>query len=278
MIDLAVLGAGGTSVLLALAAGAGDLSAGCGELVRILRHRSSEPFGNWLEALGGELGQSLGLGRATAPLLGAAWLACLKGRQWRAAALLPAYLLFALVLREYVTVHHFARLPLVFFSLVTLALGVELAIGWLGRGRMWSLALAVALRVSGGHPQSEMTREMHFAQSLLLKMVDDPRLARCNAFEFYRDYRTEHFDPFGRMGQFYFGTQVVERVRQGAPVERCILDFESSEIRRAATSPKEAPLSAPRPRTHSYSRLGIRFPLRLGQRAEELVDVLLVVI
>jgi hypothetical protein len=234
ILDCAALGAGGVSIMLAMAAGAGSIDAGRGELIRIFRYRASQPLGDWSKALAGELRDGLHLGWAGIILVAAAWVVCLRAREWRIVSLAPSYLLFGLVLREYVTMHHFARLLLVFFCLATLLAGAELAAAFLGpRLRAAVLAagmIGLAARLAGGVQQYQPNRGMQMARSALVRMTSDPvrsaALARCNAFQFNPDYRDEHFDPFDRMGQFFFGPQIVERVRQGTAIRRCRIDFE----------------------------------------------------
>ncbi|HYM13649.1 MAG TPA: hypothetical protein VEU62_23115 [Bryobacterales bacterium] len=240
LADLAFLGAGGLAVLLMLAASVGSLPAGLAELRNVFAIRSQQQ--GWFRELEWELRESLYLGPASIWLVAAAWLVVFAGRQWRTAILLPSFLLFTLLLREYVIAHHFARLPFVFFSLVTLLVAVELALERLaGRrswGRLWPaarvvMALLFAARLSFSPRQYGPDPMVSATRRALYRIVDAPEnraaLARCNAFDFA--HYEHHVNPYDRIGQFFFGRQVVERVRSGAPIRRCWVDLENETVR-----------------------------------------------
>jgi hypothetical protein len=238
LVDFAVLGAGFAAVLLALAAGFGDLRAGAGELLRIFQVRASAPAANWLSALYEELRTLFHIGPAGVLLVAVSWALCVWRREWRTAALIPSFLLFTILLREYVARHHFARLPFVLFSLLTVAVAFELVIARLPRFRHGARAAAIVLLavvVGAGKQQYEINLGMQVGRAALVRLVSDPRqqpaLAQCNAFTFQPDIREEDFDPFGLMGQFFFGPQVVRRIVNGDPIRRCTVDLERAEIR-----------------------------------------------
>jgi hypothetical protein len=241
VLDLAVLGVSTISVLTFLAAGMGSLGAGQAELVRIFKVRSNIAPANWMKALDGELRDLFHWGPvAGSLLLAVAWAICARARRWRVAMLVPTYLVFTLLLRQYVAGHHFARLPFVLYSLITVAVAVELLAENLGRWRNWIRAAAVVLLVTGaitGKQQYEVNLGMQIGRNAILRTLSDPRqqaaLEACNQFEFLPDFREEGFDPFGLMGQFYFGQHVVERVRRGEPLRPCTVDLEKFLIRPA---------------------------------------------
>ncbi len=239
-IDAAILAAGFFTVLLALAAGVGSMAGGAAELLRIFRLRSHTATGQWAGALYGEWRDLFNLGPAGALLVLAAWLVTGKVREWRTAALLPSYLLFTLLLRQYVGGHHFARLPFVFFSLLTVAVAAEITIQQIDsthlRGLMRLAAVVMlALPISAGKQQYEINLGMQISRSALARVVGDPVQATvlegCNAFRFEPDFREEGFDPFGLLGQFYFGQQVVNRVRRDDPIRPCTVNWERSVVR-----------------------------------------------
>jgi len=242
LIDLAVLASATIAVLALLAAGMGSLEAGRAELVRIFRIRSSTAAASWLPALDTELRHLFHLGPAAGSILViGAWAACVRARQWRVAMLLPGFLALTLLLRQYIAGHHFARLPFVLYSLITVAVAVELLAGRLGRLRNWTRLTAAGLLVAGavaGRQQYEVNRGMQITRGAILTTLSDPRqqlaLEQCNQFQFHPDYREEGFDPLGLMGQFYFGPQVVQRVRRGEPRRPCTVDLETFLIRPGA--------------------------------------------
>jgi hypothetical protein len=132
--------------------------------------------------------------------------------------------------------HHFARLPLAFFSLITVLSAVGVVLDRIRRAD-WSparatviqalIAAALAVPVSAGERQF---RTDHFVQSsrhALVRISSDPKLAaaldQCNAFHFRLDER--FYNPDDRIGQFFFGRRVVERVRRGDPIRTCVVDL-----------------------------------------------------
>lgn len=236
-IDLAVLGAGGLAVLLALAAGASDLSGGVEELRKTIDQRARAPLGDCWKALSGDLGDSLRLGPLSVWLAAAAWGVALRARQWRVALLMPSFLLFTLLLRGYVAEHDFARLPWVFFSLVTLLAGAGLMIerrllaGRAAAARVLLLTvLTVALAAGRRHYQVDSI--VQGTRNSLLRITQDPALAPilkgCNAFQFQTG--GHQYTPHDRIAQFFFGPQVVERVRRGDPIRTCHLDLVNHSV------------------------------------------------
>ncbi len=236
-LDAAALAAASGAVLLAIGAGSSSLDAGFAELERIYRFNLRPPAEPWLGLLARWWRESLNLGAAGGVLVAAAWLLTLGARQWRIVILLPSFLLFAVLVPQYSTVHHFARLPFVFFSLVTLAGGLELAIGRLARpglprhlplaARMLA-GLAVAARLAAAPPQYHTDPHIRSLRESLTRVTRSPALAGCNAFSF-RLPAGHHFPheyhPQAKIGQFFFGRRVVERVQRGAPVRSCVIDL-----------------------------------------------------
>jgi hypothetical protein len=231
VIDFVVLAGGFFAVLLGLAAGLESVAAGRDELLRIFRVRSSLPAGGWAGALYGEWRDLFYFGPLGAIVMAAAWILVARARQWRTAILLPSYLLFTMLLRQYVAGHHFARLPFVFFSLLTLVVALDT----LPRRIGWAVVALLAVPLSMGKQQYESNLGMQIGRAGLVRLVNDPvqaaRLERCNAFHFEPDFREEGFDPFGLMGQFFFGPYVVERVRRGEPIHPCTVNWERSTVR-----------------------------------------------
>jgi hypothetical protein len=236
LIDGVVLAGGFTAVLLALAAGLGSVAAGRDELWRIFRFRSGLPAGGWPAALYGEWRDLFYFGPLGTVLVAAAWIRIVRTRQWRTALLLPSYLLFTLLLRQYVAIHHFARLPFVFFTLLTLAVALDT----LPRRAGWALLLLLAIPISLGKQQYESNLGMQIGRAGLVRLVNDPvqaaRLENCNAFHFQPDFREQGFDPFGLMGQFFFGPYVVERLRRGEPIRPCTVNWERSTVTPSSAS------------------------------------------
>lgn len=236
VIDCAVLGGGFTAVLLGLAAGPGDIAGGGGELWRIFLLRSGRTDGRWLAALYGEWRDLFYFGPLGALVVAAAWILVVRARLWRSALLLPSYLLFTLLLRQYVAIHHFARLPFVFFTLLTVAVALDT----LPRRAAWAALLLLAVPISLGKQQYESNLGMQLGRAGLVRLVNDPvqvaKLENCNAFHFEPDFREEGFDPFGLMGQFFFGPYVVERVRRGEPIRPCTINWERSTVTPSSAS------------------------------------------
>lgn len=242
LIDLATLGAGAGAVLLALAVALVDPRAGVAELYRIFAFRSGGSLELWYDALNWDLRQSLRLEPLTSYLVAAAWLIALAARQWRTAILLPSFLLYGLVLREYVATHVFARLLLIFFSLLTVLVAVEVMAQRFQRLKGWSRALpaaralvavTLAVRAGLGTQQYETDPQVQSARHSLMRIVNKPEnaaaLERCNAFRFV--HIGHRADPHDRIGQFFFAQRVVERIRRGEPVRRCLVDLEHEVVR-----------------------------------------------
>jgi hypothetical protein len=236
-IDAGALAAGSAAVLAALAAGAGELQAGAAELASAFQLRSNYPLESWYRILTQDVRDSLNLGWISTLAVAVAWVVALAARQWRVVLLLPAFLLFALTLREYVAAHHFTRLPFIFFCLVTLLAGAGVVLDRLLRSRARLLAsivvaAALAVPITGGKRRYEPDPLVASSRHSLMRIVADPQwaasLGRCNAFQFHLDNR--HYNPEDRIGQFFLGRQVVERVRGGDPIRTCLVDLVNQRV------------------------------------------------
>ncbi len=237
LADAAALGAASAAVLVGLALGAGNFDAGATELSNIFRLNATAHFDAWRNALLEDLLASLNLGSATALLVAAAWLGAVVTRQWRVAILLPSFVLFSRLLPGYVSYHHFTRLPLVFFALVTLLAAVEAMLEQLGR--RWLLgagsagvALALAVRLAGGTRQYNVDPDLQRRRGVLIEIVSNPAhataLQTCNAFILARD--NHQFDPRVPIAQFFFGPRVVARAQRGEPVRTCAVDMAEGKL------------------------------------------------
>jgi hypothetical protein len=245
ILDATALAGGLAVVLVCLAAPAGGFPAsGPEELLRVYQARAAWSLPGWFGALSGDLRQGLNLGAATSFLVGAAWLWCLRARAWRTAVLLPSYLLFSLLFRQYVVVHPFARLPFVFFCLVTVAAAIELLIE---RWPTWrrsehaavtarvAVALLLAVPISGGlrqyHPDPQMESVRRAMAALAAHSPLQTTLQRCGAFDFHPELRRGDFDPYGRWAVFFFGRHLAERAARGDAVQTCLVDVEKQTVR-----------------------------------------------
>lgn len=229
--DAVTLAAAGGVVLLGLAA-----VAGAGEVRSIVEQRSAWPLPAVWTKLAQDLICSFNLEPVTTYVVAGAWVAVAAARQWRVAALLPSFLLYALLLREYVAAHVFTRLLWVFFSLVTLGGAVELALQRLSRRAAWAARILVALvlvwRLAGGVRQYGPDLRVAATRQALSRTVRKPEnratLEHCNAFRFF--HWGHQWDPADRIGQFFFGPQVVERVQRGGPVRLCEVDVAAETV------------------------------------------------
>jgi hypothetical protein len=221
LLDLAALAGGAAAVLSALAFG-----GGLAEIVRVFKLRSSHSLAETLGALHWDLRLALHLGPLSSLPVAAAWVLLAVLRQWRTALLLPSFLVFALVFRQYVTLHHFTRLPWIYFSMLTLAAALELAVERLPWPQWLRLGLATGLAAAASTGSMVYTPDarVQATRRSLQRLAAAPQLRGCNAFEFtWDDHR--FFSPADRMGQFYFGTRVIERLRRNEPVRRCRVEL-----------------------------------------------------
>jgi hypothetical protein len=252
-VDLGILAGGGVVVAAALV----HASGGFRELGSILQLRSQWPLADLTIALRRDVLRTLNLEPLSNHFVAAAWVVCLLARQWRTAALLPSFLFFSLLLREYVATHEFTRLPLVFFSLVTVGAALEVILAWLEPKlpRAWTagavrilLAAVLAVRVGAGTQRYVPEPRLQAARQRLFQIVDDPAnavlLERCNVFTFSGDRR--RWLPDSRMGQFFFGRRVADRVRRGGPLYPCRVDLDRGTVEDAhRTGPASAGHAAP---------------------------------
>ncbi len=242
-LDLAVIAAGGLGILAALAAGASTTRAGIAEVAAAFSFRARYLFLALLRTLSSDLRDLLQLSWLSVALVAGAWWFLLRARRWRVVSLLPSFLVFALILREYVGSHHFARIPLIFFCLVTLTAGADLAFQQLSASRNWPasrmtaakvLSLGVLAALISLSPRRYHTDPLvKSSRDSLMRLVSDPAhraaLSRCNAFQFHVHHH--HYPPDDRMGQFFFARLAVERLRRGDPVRTCQVDLVNDSVR-----------------------------------------------
>jgi hypothetical protein len=246
--DLLTLGAAAAGILLALIAAKPDFSSGWEEMQDIVQERSVGSLG----ALYVELCRDVILGLNLEPVsvfaLAAAWGVVAAAKRWRTALLLPCFLLLSLILRQYVIVHNFSRLLFVFFGLITVTVATGVIADRLGRriarprllllGRLLVLGF-LAFRSAGAPQRYRPDPGVQATRQALFRLLENPEtaseLARCNAFRFQT---TGHYAaPHRGIGQFLFGLQVLDRLRQGEPIRRCLVDLPQGRVYRFDAAP-----------------------------------------
>ncbi len=250
-MDLTVLAAGTAVVLGACAAArTGGLEAGLSEAERIYAYRSDRTLADVYRLLNLDLRLSLNLEPVSSHVVALAWLIVVAARQWRVAFLMPSFLMFTVLLREYVVSHHFTRLPFVFFCLITVAVAVAVVLERLPVLRERRLAatavqavvaLLLAVRLAGGireyrtDPAVQVTRQRLFGA--VARAENRSTLARCGAFRYIRP----EGQTLGTMAlsQLFFGPQVVQRFVRGAPLETCQIDLTTEAVELVANDPIE---------------------------------------
>ncbi len=86
------------------------------------------------------------------------------------------------------------------------------------------MAAGLAVRVAASRQFYHLGPLIEATRSSLIEMVRRrAALDRCNAFEFVNV--GHQADPADRMGQFFFGRRVVERLRRGDPIRPCQVDL-----------------------------------------------------
>jgi hypothetical protein len=243
-LDLAILAGACAVVLLSLAAAAAapEFRAGVSDLWGVYTYRTDRTFADWYGALNRDLRHSMNLEPVSSHVAAAAWLIVVAARQWRVAVLMPSFVLFTVLLREYVVSHHFTRLPFLFFCLITLAVAITVLLERLPAWRLrphlhaagqFLVAAFLAVRLAGGLREYRTDPGVYALRQTLFRMTADaetgPLLQRCNAFRFLHP-------PGGRgaysIGQLFFSVNVAQRVRQGAPLEPCDVDLAAETVTR----------------------------------------------
>ena len=101
-----------------------------------------------------------------------------------------------------------------------------------------TIAGLLAVRLAAVRRHYQPDAHIRLIRQDLMRIVEDPALAasleRCSAFkfQFQPGHHFLHEDQPGyRIGQFFFGRQVAERARRGAPVHRCPVSLADHTIR-----------------------------------------------
>ncbi len=240
--DLATLAGATAAVLLGLVAAHANFRSGAAELSWTALDRTGGSISDLYRELCHDVIAAIRLEPGSTYVVAAAWLAVVAARRWRTALLIPSFLLFGLVLRRYVIIHLFTRLPFVFFCLVTVVVATGVISERLARWIPWPrvrwagrvlVLLAVALRTAGGPERYHAAPEVRAVRASFYSLLANPEtkaaLARCNAFRFEPT-------PYGiavddKIAEYFFGERVVERIRRGEPVRTCWVNIPERKVR-----------------------------------------------
>ena len=177
----------------------------------------------------------------------ASWIILIKKRDWLAASLLPAFVLFALILKNYVGAHHFTRLPFVFFSIITVCMAMDCVLTaicekisrpvFLTYSRMaaivvlswWGYSfLSIPQWYNKVYDDIDNTRNT-LAQ-ITSRNDNQLLLVSCTAMEFRYD-RTKFHNPEDRIAGFYLDEYIIRATKtDNAPTQKCLIDLDNQTV------------------------------------------------
>ncbi|MEK7077136.1 MAG: hypothetical protein AAB967_02800, partial [Patescibacteria group bacterium] len=205
--------------------------SGLKDLTRIFLYRTSivntaEPlsFYQSIKATAGSLYYNIGwMFTLIVPL----WAVVAMKRDWWTAGLLPTFVAYSLIFRNY-TGHQYTHLMFVVFSFLTFIAGffylAQMARGRLGNRRVFYFAVLagglIALSIAVVTHRKNMQYALHDAINntrLELEKLDPSEYATCTRFTFEA---SPGFFPSGA-AQYYFGMNVVRKLNLSLPDVAC---------------------------------------------------------
>jgi len=179
------------------------------------------------------------------PLIFISWGVLVKKRDWLAASLLVAFLFFSMILRNYVGIHHFARLPLVFFFLITILMAIDYLLSDIKekiskQSRLVILniattAILILLGITFSYvPQwYKLNINVNNTRNALIKINNNASnlaiIKNCNSFEFKYDDK-KMTDPQDRVASFYFSQYVVQAINNGSTPQKCLVNLNNNTV------------------------------------------------